>query len=197
MKWTQMLRWLLLARHALAGPCRVGGRRTPGQHHAARTTPQDVSGRQLQGRLRGVPQAGPGPRGRAPQGRRGPGHGRPVPSAPQPDRARSTSSWRRSSRSTRGTGGCSGRRHRTTMQHPAPRLHRSPGKFERGRHRGGGQLVNASERDRVRALQLMVQAMPLAQQDDDHAGGGRLPAVAGRACCWATAATARPGGCST
>ena len=46
------------------------------------------------------------------------------------------------------------------------------GKFERGQHRGGGQVVNALERDRVRALQLMVQAMPLAQKDDDHAAVG-------------------------
>jgi hypothetical protein len=46
------------------------------------------------------------------------------------------------------------------------------GKFERGPHRGGGQVVNATERDRVRALQLMNQARPLAKQDDDH------PAVA-------------------
>ena len=44
------------------------------------------------------------------------------------------------------------------------------GKFERGQHRGGGEVANAMERDRVRALQLMVQAMPLAQKDDDRAG---------------------------
>jgi hypothetical protein len=36
------------------------------------------------------------------------------------------------------------------------------GKFERGHHRGGGQYVNAIQRDRVRALQLMAQAMPFA-----------------------------------
>ena len=36
------------------------------------------------------------------------------------------------------------------------------GKFYRGQRRGGGQAVNSLERDRVRALQLMVQAMPLA-----------------------------------
>ncbi len=34
------------------------------------------------------------------------------------------------------------------------------GKFERGSHRGGGKYVNAMDRDRVRALQLMAQAMP-------------------------------------
>ena len=36
------------------------------------------------------------------------------------------------------------------------------GKFYRGQHRGGGQAVNSLERDRVRALQLMLQGMPLA-----------------------------------
>jgi hypothetical protein len=40
------------------------------------------------------------------------------------------------------------------------------GNYERGPHRGGGQMVNSLECDRVRALQLMQQAMPLAQQDD-------------------------------
>jgi uncharacterized protein YfaS (alpha-2-macroglobulin family) len=40
------------------------------------------------------------------------------------------------------------------------------GKYERGPHRGGGQMASSVERDRVRALQLMMQAMPLAQQDD-------------------------------
>ncbi|MDI9442983.1 MAG: MG2 domain-containing protein, partial [Planctomycetota bacterium] len=43
------------------------------------------------------------------------------------------------------------------------------GKFERGRHRGGGQVVNSAERDRVRAVQLMVQAMPLAARDNQRA----------------------------
>jgi len=39
------------------------------------------------------------------------------------------------------------------------------GKFERGHRRGGGQYVNAIQRDRVRALQLMTQAMRLAALD--------------------------------
>ena len=39
------------------------------------------------------------------------------------------------------------------------------GKFERGHHRGGGESVNSVERDRVRALQLMVQALPIARED--------------------------------
>jgi uncharacterized protein YfaS (alpha-2-macroglobulin family) len=44
------------------------------------------------------------------------------------------------------------------------------GKFQRGNHRGNdGKYVNVFERDRVRALQLMVQAWPLAQKDADHA----------------------------
>jgi uncharacterized protein YfaS (alpha-2-macroglobulin family) len=42
------------------------------------------------------------------------------------------------------------------------------GKFERGGHRGGGQAATSLQRDRVRGLQLMVQALPLARQDDDH-----------------------------
>lgn len=44
------------------------------------------------------------------------------------------------------------------------------GKFQRGPHRGGdGRHVHASERDRVRALQLLTQAMPLALKDDNKA----------------------------
>ena len=43
------------------------------------------------------------------------------------------------------------------------------GKFYRGFHRGGGNYVTVSERDRVRALQLLVQAMPPALQDQIHA----------------------------
>ncbi|MHB1036836.1 MAG: alpha-2-macroglobulin family protein [Pirellulales bacterium] len=42
------------------------------------------------------------------------------------------------------------------------------GKFYRGNKRGGGRMVNAWDRDRVRALQLMVQAMPLARADENH-----------------------------
>jgi uncharacterized protein YfaS (alpha-2-macroglobulin family) len=39
------------------------------------------------------------------------------------------------------------------------------GKFERGPHRGGGKYANVMERDRVRALQLMVKAMEKAERD--------------------------------
>ena len=42
------------------------------------------------------------------------------------------------------------------------------GKFYRGNNRGGGRMVNAIQRDRVRALQLMVQAMPLTSKDEYH-----------------------------
>ncbi|HEY0981429.1 alpha-2-macroglobulin family protein [Schlesneria sp.] len=48
------------------------------------------------------------------------------------------------------------------------------GKFERGSHRGGGQYVTAANRDRVRALQLFQQALPLALKDPDHKEVGRL-----------------------
>src|SRR5262245_46297655 len=43
---------------------------------------------------------------------------------------------------------------------------RIAGKFERGGHRGGGEAINSEERDRVRALQLIRDAMPFAQRDD-------------------------------
>jgi uncharacterized protein YfaS (alpha-2-macroglobulin family) len=48
------------------------------------------------------------------------------------------------------------------------------GKFQRGPHRGGGKVVNSFERDRVRALQLMVQAMPLAAKDSNKADVARF-----------------------
>ena len=48
------------------------------------------------------------------------------------------------------------------------------GKFQRGNKRGGGQAVNAAERDRVRALQLMVRGLPLVRQDDDHRAGAEF-----------------------
>ncbi len=40
------------------------------------------------------------------------------------------------------------------------------GEFERGGHRGGGQHASSLQRDRVRALQLMQQALPLLNQED-------------------------------
>jgi uncharacterized protein YfaS (alpha-2-macroglobulin family) len=41
------------------------------------------------------------------------------------------------------------------------------GKFERGNHRGGGRFVQSFDRDRVRALQLMDQALALTKADND------------------------------
>src|SRR5436190_22125815 len=48
------------------------------------------------------------------------------------------------------------------------------GKFQRGPHRGGGTYANAAQRDRVRALQLMQAALPLAVKDNDHAATGQF-----------------------
>src|SRR4051794_19725623 len=42
------------------------------------------------------------------------------------------------------------------------------GKFHRGGHRGGGRMVNSQQRDRVRALQLMQQALPLTKDETDR-----------------------------
>lgn len=41
------------------------------------------------------------------------------------------------------------------------------GKYSRGYHRGGGKAVNSNERDRVRAMQLMVQAIGLTAAETD------------------------------
>ena len=38
------------------------------------------------------------------------------------------------------------------------------GEFHRGQHRGGGRVVHATARDRVRALQLFLQAMNVAER---------------------------------
>ena len=46
------------------------------------------------------------------------------------------------------------------------------GQFVRGNQRGGGESVTSLERDRVRALQLMQQAIPLVQNEPDHAAVG-------------------------
>ena len=43
------------------------------------------------------------------------------------------------------------------------------GKFERGQHRGGGELAQSFDRDRVRALQLFMQAIPVAEKEGDSA----------------------------
>ena len=52
------------------------------------------------------------------------------------------------------------------------------GKFQRGPHRGGdGRHVHASERDRVRALQLLTQAMLLALKDENKVDAAQFHAV--------------------
>lgn len=40
------------------------------------------------------------------------------------------------------------------------------GNFERGGHRGGGQWASVEDRDRVRSLQLLLEAITLADKDD-------------------------------
>ena len=48
------------------------------------------------------------------------------------------------------------------------------GKFQRGPHRGGGKYVGSDERDRSRALQLMVQGLDLAKSDPDRGAVGPI-----------------------
>lgn len=48
------------------------------------------------------------------------------------------------------------------------------GEFRRGGHRGGGQAANAEARDRVRAIQLLVEAMQKAPIDDPSKEVGQL-----------------------
>ena len=48
------------------------------------------------------------------------------------------------------------------------------GKFERGHHRGGGKVLNSRKRDRVRAMQLWVQALQSAEADAKPAEAGRV-----------------------
>ena len=47
------------------------------------------------------------------------------------------------------------------------------GKFHRGWHRGGGRHVGSYERDRARALQLLVRGLDRARTDPDRAAAGR------------------------
>ncbi len=52
------------------------------------------------------------------------------------------------------------------------------GEFHRGQHRGGGKVVQASDRDRVQALRLYRQAFTLASAGDDKANADRAHARA-------------------
>ena len=54
------------------------------------------------------------------------------------------------------------------------------GKFHRGRH-DGGRFASSSERDRVRAIQLLVQGMDRARADADRAAAGRYLSTLGQA----------------
>jgi len=47
------------------------------------------------------------------------------------------------------------------------------GEFHRGPHGGGGRFVSVMERDRVRALQLLVQGLDRARSNPDRPGAGR------------------------
>ncbi len=53
------------------------------------------------------------------------------------------------------------------------------GKFERGWHRGGGRQVNARERDRVRAMQLLLQALALPATTNPSTRAELLDTLAG------------------
>lgn len=55
------------------------------------------------------------------------------------------------------------------------------GKFERGPHRGGGEYAHALDRDRVRALQLLLQAKPLVDRDASAAERGAFYLVLAQA----------------
>ncbi|MBL8851564.1 MAG: alpha-2-macroglobulin, partial [Planctomycetaceae bacterium] len=48
------------------------------------------------------------------------------------------------------------------------------GEFQRGNQRGGGEYVDSTQRDRVRALQLLMQARTLADQDADKPAVSQL-----------------------
>ncbi len=55
------------------------------------------------------------------------------------------------------------------------------GKFQRGPHRGGGRWVGSYERDRSRALQLLVQGLDRARSDPDRSTAGRFLLTLARA----------------
>ncbi len=47
------------------------------------------------------------------------------------------------------------------------------GTFERGGHRGGGQWASVADRDRVRSLQLLLEAIALAEKENDATAAER------------------------
>ncbi|ACL03282.1 alpha-2-macroglobulin domain protein [Desulfatibacillum aliphaticivorans] len=58
-----------------------------------------------------------------------------------------------------------------SMDHNGCRI---SGKFERGPHRGGCEYLHSQERDRVRALQLMKQALDILPDDVDKSDASNL-----------------------
>src|SRR5206468_3287873 len=48
------------------------------------------------------------------------------------------------------------------------------GKFYRGHRRGGGRYVGTMQRDRVRALQLMQQALDLVKKEKDKGAAAQF-----------------------
>ena len=167
MKWTQLLRWLFPMGALWIGLAVAGA-----------AEPKDITMQRDQllktfqagnykDAYEGFRKLALDPRRRSPPGGRRPEHGRAVPPAPQPGR-RDRRLPRGGDRGPQGELAAAvgrGAELSCSIQHHGFIV---AGKFERGNHRGGGQVVNAVERDRVRALQLMVQAMPLARQDDDQ-----------------------------
>jgi uncharacterized protein YfaS (alpha-2-macroglobulin family) len=62
-----------------------------------------------------------------------------------------------------------------------PYGHIIAGKFYRGNNRGGDRLVNTFARDRVRALQLLQQALPLVRLEENHGEAAQFYLSLGRA----------------
>ena len=71
------------------------------------------------------------------------------------------------------------------------------GKFYRGNQRGGGRYVNAIQRDRVRALQLMQQALPLSQGRERTSRPSPSSTSTSPTCSSTAPATTNRGACNT
>ncbi len=102
-----------------------------------------------------------------------PEHGHGVPAAAQPRRRdrRLPGSGDRGPQEP--TGGCCGARRRTTCR-SSTSASSWPASSIADSIAAAARWSTAVERDRVRALQLMVQAMPLALKDENHAEVGNF-----------------------
>ena len=135
--------------------------------------------RQLQGRLRGLPQAGPRPARRSAPGGRRPEHGRRSASSGSTGSTRSTPCWKTSIKVHKENW----RLLWAAAQHYMNIPHQGfivAGKFYRGKHRGGGKVVNA---DRARPRPRPATDGPghaAGHEGRQPRRGGQLPAVAGR-----------------